>query len=259
MNQPIEIGTWSLTINGVLPEISKRLNIQIDSVNPIYSCSWTLEFEWNPESCPGFQGHIYPDREICDGWNRYIEWKGINGHEVSPNCRNIVSITLQWEFDDNGEPTRTEWTWCKIKERVGDAITNFTNLNTDNPNDKNIEIEVSFILMTWDSAFKAWIAWNESKYIGTLNDALTKYSWDDSFYFYITNQSWITFSGYWQQQSWVLWSVDYDIRFSSGVTNEFYDIEWSAIIDWYQLIRQIKKPVFNYANPDRTLFVFPTY
>jgi hypothetical protein len=147
----------------------------------------------------------------------------------------------------------------------GKEIVNWTGcvitINPSGWNWLNKDIEIEFVLSTGDWAFKVWEPWLEAYYTKnskTLTEASREYGWDNSFFFYISQPQWIKI---WENNdiNWILGSIYYDINFSDYVADEYYNIKWKAIIDWYQMQLEINKPTQNYANPKSNLFTFPEY
>ena len=114
---------------------------------------------------------------------------------------------------------------------------------------------------TWD--YMVWLIGEETEYSKSLENALSEfneYGWDEWFLFYISNpQRIIYWLQWWEDQEWQLWKIFYDIDFNSWVADEFYYIEWSSVINWYKNELWIKKPTYNFANPNSYLFNFPEY
>ena len=191
-------------------------------------------------SCPWFK---------CD--ESFIKENSLENTSYPKNYSHILPVIgLDVEgYDANWNPKRTSWTGCVIKFITPEEISTETH-----------QVTLSFTLFTWSSAFMAWNTWKEEFYTQTLKQAIHDNKWDKWFFFYISQPQRIT---YWKNPetaiNWVLWDISYDVKFSSWIADEYYYITWTAIIDWYKKELHIKKPTFNYENPNSYLFNFPEY
>ncbi len=240
----IAVLTWNLKIGDNWPTNTWKLYLW--TATPICSPWWFTCIA--NESCPGF---------TCSTWV-----DACTEISLSPNTMNDcetyydynIDFVLQWYEDDDWNPTRYERTWCKItfdawRHSNGDSI----QIKTWK------EITVNFKLLTWVTAFMAWDTWSETYYRQSLFQAIQDYNWDNWFFFYISQPQWINLWTQYLQNKWVLWNITYEIDFSSWVSDQYFYIWWTSIINWYKKELEIKKPTYNYANPKWYLFTFPEY
>ncbi len=204
---------------------------------------WTTSIECiETNSCPWFH---------CNG-----SWI-IDGTQLNPSitCTNDEPVdwftrkyTLRIDPIDSGAffeadwSKRWNWTGCtiKLKWKCDKSETHI-----------NIHIHMS--------PYKFWLNNSEDFYDYSIWRAIEQWSWDNWFFFYISNPQIIW--GKWQAwlRSWVLWKIYYDMTFNDNVADEYYTIQWTGIVNWYQESLEIKRPTYNYANPRSYLFNFPYY
>ena len=207
--------------------------------------SWwidSIECTWNSYSCPWFH---------C----RDIWITGSVTEIQATGCMNDSSVygytkqyTLHIDPIDSGAfiyhewiwswQRRSDWTWCQIKIK-GKCPNAYTTIN--------MHIKMS--------AYKYWPIGSEDFYDYSLWSAISGWWWDNGFFFYISNPQIINI--WWQ--SWLVWKINYEMYFDSWVADEFYTIQWTGIVNWYQQNLEIKRPTFNYSNPRGYLFNFPYY
>lgn len=239
----IAVLTWNLRVGNIWP--TNTWTLYLWTAAPI-CWEWWFTCQWN-DSCPGFACSTWVDACVS-----FWALKSINGCETYYDYN--IPFVLEWSEDDNGNPTRYERTWCKIKF---DAWKNSSDYII--PIQTWEVIIVNFKLLTWMTAFMAWQTWSETYYKHTLIDAVSEYSWDNWFFFYISQPQWINLWAQHIQKMWVLWNITYEIGFSSWVADQYFYIWWTSIINWYKKELEIKKPTYNFANPKDYLFTFPEY
>lgn len=206
---------------------------------------WTdsIECIWDPYSCPWFHCRdIWITGSVT---NIQTTWC-INDSSVYGYTK---QYTLHIDPIDDEAFTyhewpwswqrRSDWTWCQIKIKDGNCPYAYTNIN--------MHIKMS--------AYKYWLIGSEDFYDLNLWSAISEWWWDNGFFFYISNPQIINI--WWQ--SWLVWKINYEMYFDSWVADEFYTIQWTGIVNWYQQNLEIKRPTFNYSNPRGYLFNFPYY
>lgn len=155
-------------------------------------------------------------------------------------------ITLDKMTLDTGVDEKN-FTWCIIE---------LTDNNKSKFQNTWVNIDIKLYANLW--VFMAGDAWDETRrpISEVLNNANRDGLQDKWFLFYIS-QPHIT--KFWNT-TWVLWNLDYEMEFSWWeVVDEYYYITWTAIVNWFFNEIWIKKPTYNYKNPNAWQSTFPVY
>lgn len=197
-----------------------------------------IECTWDYATCPWFS---------CSGHTLIYWWEVAAGDNHIPNDGVPYKYKYIFQLDPMVNSWPYEWIFsgdriirhdCRIQLKSGNCW-EFTTIN----------------LLIRTRPYKFWPIKREYFYEDTIWNAVNAWSGDYWFFMYMSNPQEINL--WWK--TWILWNIEYDINFSSWVADEFYTIQWTGIVNWYQQNLEIKRPTFNYSNPRGYLFNFPYY
>ena len=224
-------------------EVLKQSLITWDVKISFYSTKQITEWNdveciWNNETCPWFS---------CSSWIIRERWTDGPTNLV----QDIDGATYLYKYTVKLDPMVDSWPyeWIFSGDRI---IRNDCRIQLISGNCWDYA-PVNLLIRT--RPYKFWPIKREYFYEDTIWNAVNAWSGDYWFFMYMSNPQEINL--WWK--TWILWNIEYDINFSSWVADEFYTIQGTGIVNWYQQNLEIKRPTFNYSNPRSYLFNFPYY
>ncbi len=255
--------------------------------NPSFVWSGGFIWTWSWWEISDLFSGSFGDLNKNDNWLHRIIDSQCN-KELWTLKNNQVLVFQTYTYDDTQSYTwdnaittkwiSADWELSGTIEKIDDLITltngfTYRQINWDN----KIELYTWFVSGSWNTMINYWTInnWNDIEFNNTtINPLGIIDTWD-----VLCTQDWCYYQSIWnlidsKEDKWILfyiqdrltdnnnnqiWEAEYTFtnNFSGNCQN--YYINWTAIIWKYKQELSIKKPSFNYRNPNRKKFIFPYY